>query len=104
VRKRYGFLVVVLALAVPAGAGAHEPGTYGGPADRLCRPVLGDMIVVGATKVRCRVARRVAARRVRDGARFRSWRCPGTRKGSAFGHCHGKGARRGAIVHWALND
>jgi hypothetical protein len=42
---------------------------------------------------------------VRDGKkRFRHWRCPGARKGSGYGHCHGRGKRRGAIVHWGLND
>jgi hypothetical protein len=96
--------VVLVLLALPAGAAAHDPGTYGGPADRLCRPVLGKSISVGATRVSCRTARRVAARRVREGERFRRWRCPGTRRGSAYGHCHGKGSRRGAIVHWGVND
>ncbi len=96
--------LVALLLVIPAAAGAHAPGTYGGPADWLCRPALGHTISVGATRVSCRTARRVAARRVRDGARLRRWRCPGTRKGSAFGHCHGKGPRRGAIVHWGPND
>jgi hypothetical protein len=97
-------IAVVLLFAVPAAAGAHDPGTYGGPADRLCRPALGGSISVGATRVSCRTARRVAARRVRDGERFRRWRCPGTRQGSGYGHCHGKGSRRGAIVHWGVND
>jgi hypothetical protein len=97
-------LAALLLVLVPSGAGAHDPGTYGGPADRLCRPVLGRSISVGATRVSCRTARRVAARRVRDGRTFKRWRCPGTRKGSAFGHCHGKGSRRGAIVHWGVND
>jgi hypothetical protein len=96
-------LVAAALLAAPAGQ-AHDPGTYGGPADRLCRPVLGQAISVGATRVPCRIARRVAAGRVDDGASFKRWRCPGTRKGSAFGHCHGRGPRRGAIVHWGVND
>jgi hypothetical protein len=98
-----GAVIAALLLVTPT-AGAHDPGTYGGPAKKLCRPVLGKSISVGATKVSCRTARRVAARRVRDGASFRRWRCPGTRKGSGYGHCHGKGSRRGAIVHWGLND
>jgi hypothetical protein len=30
--------------------------------------------------------------------RFERWRCTG--KGTRFGHCHGRGIRRGGIVHW----
>jgi hypothetical protein len=91
-------------LACPAGATADDPGSYGGPADRLCGAAAGRFITVGATRVSCGIARRVATGVVRDGKRFRRWRCPGARKGSAYGHCHGKGTRRGAIVHWGLND
>jgi hypothetical protein len=97
-------VVAVAVLLVVQPAAGHDPGTYGGQAERLCRPVLGQAISVAATRVSCRIARRVAAGRVRDGASFRRWRCPGTREGSAFGHCHGHGPRRGAIVHWAVND
>jgi hypothetical protein len=97
------FVVAAVLLVVQPAAG-HDPGTYGGQAERLCRPVLGQSISVAATRVSCRIARRVAARRVRGGASFRRWRCPGTREGSAFGHCHGRGPMRGAIVHWAVND
>jgi hypothetical protein len=96
--------LVGLLLAVPAGASADHPGTYGGPADRLCGSAAGRMITVGATRVSCRVARRVATGVVRDGRRFGRWRCPGALKGSGYGHCHGRGSRRGAIVHWGLND
>jgi hypothetical protein len=91
-------------LAAPPAADAHDPGTYGGPAERVCGPAAGRVITVGATRVSCRVARRVAARVVRDGARPERWRCRGARRGSAYGHCHGRGSRRGAIVHWGLND
>jgi hypothetical protein len=96
-------LVVLLLAAAPA-ANADDPGTYGGPADRFCGPAAGRLIVVGATRVSCRVARRVATGVVRGGKRFRRWRCPGARKGRAYGHCHGRGSRRGAIVHWGVND
>jgi hypothetical protein len=96
--------LVALLLAFPAGAGAHDPGTYGGPADRVCGAAAGRLVTVGATRVSCRVARRVATGVVRRGRHDRRWRCPGARKGSAYGHCHGRGPRRGAIVHWGLND
>jgi hypothetical protein len=96
--------LVALLLAAPATASADDPGTYGGPADRVCGPAAGETITVGATRVSCRVARRVAAGMVRDGKRFNRWRCPGARPGSPYGHCHGRGSRRGAIVHWGLND
>jgi hypothetical protein len=97
-------LGVLAALLAAHPAAAHDPGTYGGRAERLCRPAVGQAISVGATRVSCRTARRVATRRVRDGASLRRWHCPGTRKGSAFGHCHGRGPLRGAIVHWGVND
>jgi hypothetical protein len=61
-------LVALALLAAPPAAGAHEPGTYGGPADRVCGPAAGRLVTVGATRVSCR------------------------------------GSRRGAIVHWGLND
>jgi len=95
---------LVALLVVLPGAQAHAPGTYGGPAQKLCGATMGGSLSVGATRVSCRAARRVALRRVRDGRRMRHWRCPGTRRGSAYGHCHGKGPRRGAIVHWGVND
>jgi hypothetical protein len=96
--------LVALLLAVPAAASADDPGTYGGPAVRLCGPAAGKRITVGATRVACRVARRVAAGVVLDGKPYRRWRCPGAHEGSAYGHCHGRGSRRGSIVHWGLND
>jgi hypothetical protein len=89
----------VMAVAVPAAA--HSPGTDGGPAQRGCRPVNNARIYVGATRVSCGLARQVAAGSVR-GQRFERWRCTGVRR--SFGHCHGRGIRRGAIVHWAVND
>jgi hypothetical protein len=94
--------VAFLLPAVPARA--DQPGTYGGPSDRVCGPAAERRIQVGATRVSCRVARRVAAGVVLRGDRHRRWRCPGARAGSAYGHCHGRGSRRGAIVHWGLND
>lgn len=91
--------VAVLACAVPAGA--HDPGTDGGPAQRGCAPVMNQTVYVGATRVSCTIARTVAASSVR-GQRFERWRCTGV--GNSFGHCHGRGIRSGAIVHWAVND
>ena len=91
-----------LALGVAAPANAHMPGTDGGPADRGCRPVNGGATYVGATRVSCRIARQVAAG-VTNGGRFTRWRCTWS-GGRAFGHCHGRGIRRGGIVHWAVND
>lgn len=98
-------IVVVIAMAVPtltAPAGAHAPGTDGGPADRGCRPIEGGQIYVGATRVSCSIARQVAAG-VRQGKSFERWRCTWSR-GRVFGHCHGRGIRKGALVHWAAND
>ena len=96
--------LIGLMLALPAGATAHHGGGYGGPADRLCGVAADRMIVVGATRVSCRIARKVANGVVRDGRRFARWRCPGARRIQGYGHCHGRGSRRGAIVHWGLND
>jgi hypothetical protein len=103
-RKGTAIALAALMLAVPAGATADHPGTYGPPAERLCGVAADRMIQVGATRVSCRIARKVANGVVRDGRRFGRWRCPGARKGSGYGHCHGRGPRRGAIVHWGLND
>ena len=89
-------------LAVGPAAAAHDPGTDGGPADRGCRPVQAGATYVGATRVSCRIARKVAAG-VKRGQRFTRWRCTWS-GGRAFGHCHGRGIRRGGIVHWAVND
>jgi len=92
------------ALLLAPAAGADAPGTSGGPAQRACKPVRGGDIYVGATNVRCKTARRVARRGANTG-RAKGWRChvrgPGPH---AFGHCHGTGSRRGAKVHWAVND
>jgi hypothetical protein len=105
VKKRIATTCAVLAAALVAvPADAHDPNTYGGQSDRFCGPAADRMIVVGATDVRCRVARRVAAGVVRGGKRYDRWRCPGARAGSGYGHCHGRGSRHGAIVHWGLND
>jgi hypothetical protein len=91
--------IALLVAAVPAVA--HDPGTDGGPAQRGCQPVNNARIYVGATRVSCSIARQVAAGSLR-GQRFKRWRCTGLR--TSFGHCHGRGIRRGAIVHWAVND
>ena len=93
---------IVLALSVPAAVRAHMPGTDGGPAQRGCAPVNGGSTYVGATRVKCRIAREVV-RGVKAGQSFTRWRCTWS-VGRAFGHCHGRGVRRGGIVHWAVND
>jgi hypothetical protein len=103
-RTVIGIALAGLTLTVPAGATADHPGTYGPPPDRVCGVAADRMLQVGATRVSCSIARKVATGIVRDGKRFERWRCPGARKGSGYGHCHGKGPRRGAIVHWGLND
>jgi hypothetical protein len=104
VRKLLVLLVAAAALAV-LGSGsvatAHLPGSDGGPAKRNCGVITGvskyGSVGVGATRVRCRVARRVARGSVRRET-FPRWRCTG--KGTRFGHCHGRGAYEGAKVHW----
>jgi hypothetical protein len=94
-------LIVTLALvaASPVAFG-HRPGTDGGGGKRSCGTLQNvsqfGPVGVGATKVRCRTARRVARRSVRN-RRTRGWRCTG--RGTRFGHCHRRGARR-KIVHW----
>lgn len=102
-RTRLVPIVVFAALAsFPAGAQAHMPGTDGGPADRGCSPVINARYYVGASgRVSCGLARRIAAASIR-GRRFSRWSCTGRRTG--FGQCHGRGARRGSVVHWAVND
>ena len=92
---------VALAIGVTQ-AGANLPGTDGGPAEKGCEPVLNQSIYVGATNMACGNARRVAKRGVRGNDQYPKWRCTGT--GTTFGHCHGRGARRGKIAHWAVND
>jgi hypothetical protein len=96
-------LALAVALVVALPASAHLPGTDGGPAQRGCAPVIDARYYVGATKVSCRVARKVA-RGVIQGRAFSRWGCTFARPGRGFGHCHGHGPRRGAIVHWAVND
>lgn len=93
------------ALLLAPAAEADAPGTDGGPAQRACKPVRGGDTYVGATNVRCRTARRVARRGANTG-RAKGWRCHVGTGGAphAFGHCHGTGSRRGAKVHWAVND
>jgi hypothetical protein len=92
-----------MALITSAVAAGHMPGTDGGPAERGCAPVIDARFYVGATNVSCRIARKVARGTI-NRRRFARWRCTYLRPSRAFGHCHGRGARRGAIAHWAVND
>jgi hypothetical protein len=78
------------------------PGTDGGPADRGCKPVLQAAYYVGATNMGCSKARRIAKRAIRGNPQSNKWRCTGV--GASFGHCHGRAARKGKKVHWAVND
>jgi hypothetical protein len=101
---RHGMAALAAAavLALASAAQAHMPGTDGGPAQRGCAPVHGRATYVGATRVSCAIAREVVVG-VKAGRHFSRWRCTwSTRR--AFGHCHGRGIRRGGIVHWAVND
>jgi hypothetical protein len=102
-RKRLISLAAVGPLSAFApSAIAHAPGTDGGPADRGCAPVIDARYYVGASgRVSCGLARRIAAASIR-GRRFTRWNCTGRR--TSFGHCHGRGVRRGSMVHWAAND
>jgi hypothetical protein len=95
--RRTVMRTLILVVIVTAG----PPGTDGGPAGRGCRAVNNYATYVGATRVSCSIVRTVAAGSVR-GKRFDRWRCTGV--GTGFGHCHGRGIRRGGIVHWAVND
>jgi hypothetical protein len=95
-------LLVTTVLLLEAGsAGAHRPHTDGGPADRGCVAIRGGATYVGATRVSCRAARKVV-RGTLNGRRFSRWAY--ARPAGSFGHCHGRGIRRGAMVHWAVND
>jgi hypothetical protein len=101
---RLGLLVLLaVALGWVGVAAAHLPGTDGGPAERGCAPVIQARFYVGATKVSCRIAREVARGSI-NGRTFRRWGCTYLRPRRSFGHCHGHGPRKGAIVHWAVND
>jgi hypothetical protein len=95
-------LLATAVLAVPAASLAHAPGTDGGPADQGCAPIANAGIYVGASDVSCSVARRVARNARRGGHNPNRWFCRGST--ASFGHCHGIGVRRGATVHWAVND
>jgi hypothetical protein len=93
-------LIVALALAAPIAFG-HQPGSDGGGGKKPCGllPKVSSQgpVAVGATKVKCKTARKVARKSVR-GRKAKGWRCSG--RGTRFGHCHGKGARRGKSIHW----
>ena len=95
-------LVAAAALAAPGAAHAHMPGTDGGPAQRGCAPVNYGATYVGATRVSCRIAR-IVVRGVTNGESFSRWSCTWS-AGRGFGHCHGRGVRRGGVIHWAVND
>jgi hypothetical protein len=108
-RRRYATVLVACFLVVGSMAlggsvaGAHLPGTDGGPADRGCRPVINDRYYVGATgRVGCDRARAIARASIRRTRTFFYWRCTG--RGTGFGHCHGSGPWRRSVVHWAVND
>lgn len=91
-----------LILAVPVGSGAHNAGSDGGPINKGCKPIANGTIYVGATRISCATARKIATG-ARQGKTYQNWSC-GRAKGTGFGHCHGRGYARGAIVHWAVND
>ena len=99
-RLAAAFVLTVIALT-SSTAVAHKPGTDGGEADRGCGVVRGASkygpVGVGATRVSCKIARIVARGSVK-GERFTRWRCTGRR--TRFGHCHGRGIRKGGVVHW----
>ena len=94
-------LALTFLLALPATPLAHAPGSDGGAARRSCGVLEGvsrhGPVGVGATRVSCGIARQVAKGSVR-GQRYERWSCSGRR--TRFGHCHGRGIRRGGIVHW----
>lgn len=101
-RRLAVLLIAIWACALLAGtASAHAPGSDGGFTGRGCRPLHGvsqyGPVGVTAYRVSCRLARRVARGSVR-GQSFERWRCTGKR--TSFGHCHGRGIRRGAGVGW----
>lgn len=94
-------LLLVAASTLPAAAAGHRPGTDGGGGEKGCGVLRGvsefGPVGVGATDMRCFRARRVARRAVR-GETVDGWGCTG--KGTRFGHCHGRGTRRGKTAHW----
>lgn len=97
-----GGIVACALAAAPSTSSAGSPGTDGGPASRGCTPVESATIYVGATRVSCSIARTVVVG-ARRGRTFERWSCGRARRAS-FGHCHGRGIRSGATVHWAVND
>jgi len=100
-KKLLVLMTVVAVFGGSAVATAHRPGSDGGTAKKDCG-VLKNVsefgpVGVGATRVKCRIARRVARGSVK-GQSFSRWRCTG--ENTRFGHCHGRGIREGAKVHW----
>ena len=95
-------LISTAALLAFAGTAlGHQPDSDGGGGEKACRALENASpfgpVGVGATNIRCRRARRIARTSVR-GTRVDGWACTG--RGTRFGHCHGRGARRGKSVHW----
>lgn len=102
-RTRFTILLATVSatIAMTGSAAAHDPGSDGGFDGRACGSVSGvskyGPVGVTALGVSCSVARQVAAGSVK-GQKFERWRCTGKR--TRFGHCHGRGIRRGAGVGW----
>ena len=102
VRLSCALVLAIAALAATVTPSlAHGPGTDGGIRGRACGPISGvsqyGPVGVTARGVSCSLARQVAAGSVK-GTSFERWRCTGKR--TRFGHCHGRGIRRGAAVGW----
>jgi hypothetical protein len=99
--RRIVLIALLVIAAVPAAAVGHRPGSDGGGGQKSCGVLRGvsefGPVGVGATKMRCRVARSVARRSV-QGETLARWRCTG--RGTRFGHCHGRGALSGKSAHW----
>jgi hypothetical protein len=99
--RKLAVLTAAIVMGLTGTSVAHRPHTDGGPADRGCAPVFGGATYVGATEVSCRIVRKVV-RGTLNGRTFRRWAC--AEPAMSFGHCHGRGTRRGGMVHWAVND
>ena len=88
-------------LVFATAAVGHAPNSDAGGGEKSCGTLTAvspfGPVGVGATDVRCKRARRVARVSVR-GRTVDGWACTG--RGTRFGHCHGRGARRGKTVHW----
>ena len=97
--KRLTTALIFLTFLGATSASAHAPGTTGIP-KRGCEKAVPGADYVGVSgKVGCRKARAVARAQIKRGKVFPLWQCTG--RGTAFGHCHGKGRWRGSTIHWA---